>query len=368
MNNTCSPPSSVPIIDISPLVRLDKLIHNDSFDQHHLQDEELRGVAEQFAHAVETFGFFAITHHDVDPLIVKDAWDESKNFFDLEPEIKCSIPMTNNYPYGYENYESLGVKRNGSSAATDSKETFSIGPQNSAKSGMPPRKYPKDSPDTFSVALTKYFDAMEHLAKILFRGFALALQLEDVNWFLREGVFDDGHQCALRILNYPLIKYIRSNEDSNMTKLRIRAGAHTDYGAMTILKSGGPGLQLNLSTKKIDGDTNTHDNSSWFDVPHIPDAFIINLGDLMQRWTNDRWMSTLHRVIAVSDVGDADDDNVSNFESARRQSIAFFVNLNGNAKILPFDSCVDDKHPSQYSAITASEYLIRRHAQSMGMK
>jgi isopenicillin N synthase-like dioxygenase len=113
---------------------------------------------------------------------------------------------------------------------------------------------------------------------------------------------------------------------------------------------------------------NGDNNSSWFDVPHLSDAFIINLGDLMQRWTNDRWMSTLHRVIAVPDVAGADGDNADDgvFESARRQSIAFFVNVNGRAIISPFDSCVDDEHPSRYDAIMASDYLIRRHAQSMG--
>lgn len=361
--------NSVPIIDISPLVRLDHQIvdNNESFDRRHhlLQDEQLRDVAQQISHAVETVGFFAVTHHGVDPGIVHDAWVESKNFFDLDPNVKSSVPMTNDYPYGYENYESLGIKRSASSttaaaaaATTDSKETFSIGPQNSTKSGMPSRKFPPDAPETFSVALTNYFNVMEHLARILFRGFALALQLEDVNWFVREGVFDDGHQCALRILNYPSIKYCRVDDE----KVHIRAGGHTDYGAMTILKSGGPGLQLNLSPK--DGDN----NSSWFDVPHLSDAFIINLGDLMQRWTNDRWMSTLHRVIAVPDVAGADGDNADDgvFESARRQSIAFFVNVNGRAIISPFDSCVDDEHPSRYDAIMASDYLIRRHAQSMG--
>ena len=123
-------------------------------------------------------------------------------------------------------------------------------------------------------------------------------------------------------------------------------------------------MQLNLSPKTNEDDI-TH---SWLDVPHLPDAFIINLGDLMQRWTNDRWMSTLHRVIAVADDDDADTNGNVVFECARRQSIAFFVNVNGRASIAPFDSCVNDEHPSQYDAITASDYLIRRHAQSMGIK
>ena len=152
-------------------------------------------------------------------------------------------------------------------------------------------------------------------------------------------------------------------------QVHIRAGAHTDYGAMTILKSGGPGLQLQLASSSTDETNNTDNSPLWIDVPHLEDAFIINLGDLMQRWTNDRWKSTLHRVIAVADENNNDDETeIGTFKSARRQSIAFFVNMNGNATIVPFESCVDDERPSRYDAIKASEHLVRRHSQSMGNK
>lgn len=137
-------------------------------------------------------------------------------------------------------------------------------------------------------------------------------------------------------------------------------------GAMTILKSGGPGLQLKLANNN-DGTNNitTDDSSLWIDVPHLKNSFIINLGDLMQRWTNDRWKSTLHRVIAVSD--DDDDESSDGFHSARRQSMAFFVNMNGNAIIKPIESCINEDHPSQYGEIKASDYLINRHRQSMSI-
>jgi len=135
-------------------------------------------------------------------------------------------------------------------------------------------------------------------------------------------------------------------------------------GAMTILKSGGPGLQLKLANDETNS-TTTDDSSSWIDVPHLEGAFIVNLGDLMQRWTNDRWRSTLHRVIAVSDD---DDESSDGFHSARRQSMAFFVNMNGNAIIKPIESCIRKDHPSQYGEIKASDYLINRHRQSMSMK
>eukprot|EP00581_Thalassiosira_minuscula_P010408 CAMPEP_0183710434 /NCGR_PEP_ID=MMETSP0737-20130205/6170_1 /TAXON_ID=385413 /ORGANISM="Thalassiosira miniscula, Strain CCMP1093" /LENGTH=370 /DNA_ID=CAMNT_0025938705 /DNA_START=21 /DNA_END=1133 /DNA_ORIENTATION=+ len=363
--------NSIPIIDISPLVHLDER-SNDS------ENERLKSVVSQISSACETFGFFAVTNHGVDPQIIANAWDTSKDFFDLDPSIKGSVPMTSEYPYGYENHESLGIERNNAAAATrmnpssnlrpDSKETFSIGPLDNHKSGMPSRQWQKDAPASFAPALSQYFSVMENLARILFRGLALALQLDDASWFLHEGRFDEGHQCALRILNYPQLQY--EEEEERPKKVHIRAGAHTDYGAMTILKSGGPGLQLKLTSNKTDGEISNDESSSWIDVPHLSDALIINLGDLMQRWTNDRWRSTLHRVIAVpDDDGVVSVENTSNpriFQSARRQSMAFFVNMNGNANVVPFDSCIDEKHPCQYDSIKASDHLMQRHAQSMG--
>lgn len=346
----------IPIIDISPLVSLDC---NDSNSDSKVVTAELDNVIKSIRDACTTVGFFAITNHGVDTATINNAWKASEEFFDSDTSIKQSVPMTETYPYGYENVEMLGIERNKQCATTDSKETFSIGPADALKSNMPPRKFPSSSGGSsssingFEDALTNYYSAMKHLAKVLFRGFAMALK-EDMQWFLQEGRFDDGHQCALRILNYPQIRV-----DDDVNKVHIRAGAHTDYGAMTILKSGGPGLQLQLSK-----------DSTWIDVPHLEDSFIINLGDLMQRWTNDSWKSTLHRVVAVDEGSNRDDGSGGEkvFRSARRQSIAFFVNMNGNATVVPFETCVDSEQPSIYEPIKASEHLMQRHLRSMASK
>ena len=383
-NIDCTMKSTIPTIDISPLVRLDDEIrsglerHNNVVMQQN--DEELKVVINQIKHACETYGFFAVTNHGVNSDVIANAWNVSKDFFDSDASIKASVPMTPSYPYGYENFESLGIERTASTASTDaaavdeggnslllsdSKETFSIGPANSDMSGMPSRQFPQGAPSTFATALELYFTNMEHLAQILFRALALALELDDISWFLQDGRFDEGHQSALRVLNYPRLEYKKEND-----RCSIRAGAHTDYGAMTILKSGGPGLQLQLSSQHETAIDNTDESSSWIDVPHLEEenALVINLGDLMQRWTNEKWKSTLHRVVAVADKDDHANESSVMFQSARRQSIAFFVNVNGNATISPFESCIDKDHPSKYDAIKASDHLIQRHRQSMSMK
>ena len=360
----------IPVIDIAPLVNLTNYNTNAT-------SADLERVIESIADACQKYGFFAAINHGINTTTIDDAWNESIDFFDNDPAVKQSVSMATDYPYGYENYESLGVERSSAAASVDnntkagattttcspdSKETFSLGPLNSDLSKMPARKFPLNSSSNFAPALTSYYNAMEQLAKILFRGLAMALKLDDASWFLQEGLFDEAHQSALRILNYPELEYVQTDA-TNV----IRAGAHTDYGAITILKSGGPGLQLQLSKDK--------DTPTWIDVPHLENSFVINLGDMMQRWTNDKWKSTLHRVVAKN----SDEENTNNrsrsddgleqvFKSDRRQSIAFFVNVNGDATVTPLKTCVDERNPARYEPIKASEHLIQRHEQSMMAK
>lgn len=284
--------SSIPVIDISPLVRLSERRAGDEDEDEPSSPDDaasVGSVVDRIARACRTCGFFAVTNHGVEDGVVASAWDASKGFFDADRAVKTSCPMKEDYPYGYETHESLGTELSAASnLRPDSKETFSIGPRDGEASGMPPRKWPRGAPSSFAPALARYFDVMEHLASVLFLGLAMALGLDDSSWFLREGRFDDGNQCALRILNYPHLRY---DEGEGSGEVHIRAGAHTDYGAMTILRSGGPGLQLRLSsgaTGATNGATGAEDDAAWVDVPHLPDAFIINLGDLMQRWTNVR--------------------------------------------------------------------------------
>lgn len=120
----------------------------------------------------------------------------------------------------------------------------------------------------------QYYMAMERLAARLMQGFALALDLPG-DYFVDK---TDRHRSALRALNYPDLA-------GPPLPGQLRASGHTDYGALTILRADPSpgGLQVQ-----------THDGV-WHSVPEIKDSFVINLGDLMARWTNDRWTSTPHR-------------------------------------------------------------------------
>jgi len=289
-----------------------------------------RAVAKEIAHACETIGFFTIVGHGVPKADMDAAWNACIKYFDLPASDKRKIPMTEDYPYGYSGYleENLSAGY-GAVTLPDLKESFCIGPYNPAAL-MPAQLWP-DQPAELKVHLGQYYRHMEDLADRLLRLMALALDLD-------EGFFApkiSHHRSALRALNYPELK-------DEPVPGQIRAGEHTDYGTVTILKQD---LTGGLQVKNIKGE--------WCDVVPTPDSFIINLGDLMSRWTNDKWVSTRHRVVNPP-------------SKARRQSIAFFHNLNHDQNVACIPTCTGPANPPKYPDILAWELLMQKHLASVG--
>lgn len=242
-------------------------------------------VVDEILEACRTVGFFTITNHGVDQTIIQDAWSASADFFNLSEEEKLRHKASNDaeYPYGYEQKEQLskGKALDGVASIADdgtpieeSKETFAIGPDSIA-SGMPLRRW-MDTPTVprFQSALETYYENMEALSLRLLELFALALG-QPVYYF-RDKM--DRHMSALRLIHY------YPSEHAEQSSWVIRAGAHTDYGALTILNAGQPGLQV------LRYDAQNRSRTEWYPVPTVPGALIINLGDLMQRWTNGKWI------------------------------------------------------------------------------
>ncbi|CAB9507350.1 Probable 2-oxoglutarate-dependent dioxygenase [Seminavis robusta] len=310
-------------------------------------DDERRGVVELVGKACTSVGFFAITNHGVNSTRLESLWQSARDFFDLPAPVKLQSKTNNEteYPYGYEQSETLvvgkqldqGVKSDSLLPPPDQKETFSLGPNNPL-AGMPPRRFPSQPPE-LQEALEEYFQEMEHLATTLLEIFALALDLPQ-DWFQNKMT---RHMSALRLLNYFATDKNASADDK--TEI-VRAGAHSDYGALTILKAGGPGLQV----KWKDGE--------WVHVPFMEDSFVVNLGDLMQRWTNDKWVSTLHRVVVVPTSG-------ADGGAQRRQSIAYFCNVNGDTPVETLPTCIDEDHPLKYPKVLAKDHLMAKHLASM---
>src|SRR5579872_5504132 len=287
-----------------------------------------------------TTGFLAVANHGAPQSVIDGIWSKAKAFFDLpfEEKEKAKAPYKG-YPYGYlgPELEALAKSRN-VETPPDLKESFNGGP-----AAVPPGLTDPDAlafcyaptiwpekPHGFVDAWRTYYASMEDLAARIMKVFAAALNLPE-DYFAR---FIDAPVSALRALNYP-------EQHVPPKPGQLRAGAHTDYGSLTILlpQEGSKGLEIAAR------------DGSWIAVPPIPGAFVINLGDLMQRWTNDRWVSTLHRVV-----------NPSRQEGgmARRQSLAFFHQPNWSAEISCLDACLPPGQKPKYDSVLSGPYLMSK--------
>ena len=285
-------------------------------------------------------GFLAVSGHGVPQSTIDAAWNAARAFFDLPAveKLRARAPYPG-YPYGYLGPELEALARSrGEDTPPDLKESFNGGPL-SVPPGLEDEQalsfcyaatiWP-ERPAGFREAWEAYYRAMESLAARIMRVFAVALKLP-------EDAFEptiDRPISALRALNYP--------EQAMAPKPgQLRAGAHTDYGSLTILlpQAGSGGLQI------------VDPSGNWIDVPPVPGAFVINIGDLMARWTNDRWVSTLHRVVnPPPEQGGMD----------RRQSLAFFHQPNWDAEIVVLDQCLVAGEKPKYAPVLSGPYLMNK--------
>lgn len=270
-------------------------------------------------------GFLVLEGHGVSQKIISDQWTIVSEFFSSPLEIKreVKVPFLG-YPYGWigPDQEALAASK-GEKTPPDLKESFNGGPLTIPKNIKDPAAYefcyqptlwPKI--DEFKKTWETYYAAMEDLAKRIMAAFAEALGLES-SYFDR---FISNPISALRALHYP------TTTDAIIEKQQ-RAGAHTDYGSLTILlpQVGTTGLQI----KK---------KNSWIDVPALEDCLIINIGDLMELWTAGRWVSTLHRVIARPN-------------QPPRKSLAYFHQPDWDSIINPINS-------GNYESVVSGPYLM----------
>jgi isopenicillin N synthase-like dioxygenase len=179
------------------------------------------------------------------------------------------------------------------------------------------------------MAMEAYYAAMAAFVARIMALFADALGLPSD--FFESRI--DRHTSALRVLNYPAL--VEPPQPG-----QLRAGAHTDYGTVTVLRADDApgGLEVLVGDR-------------WTAVPLVADSFIINLGDAMARWTNDRWRSTLHRVVTPAAAVAA---------TSRRQSIAFFHNANWDAVIECIPSCLAVGESPRFAPVTAGEHLMSK--------
>ena len=307
-----------PIIDLAPFRR------DDARDR--------QAVARQIDEACREIGFFGVTGHGVDEAELQECYDQALAFFDLPLEEKLRIRQPAlEIVRGYipQGAGALAAAEEDRPVRPDLKESFTIGPLVAhpipSKEMAPlraPNLWPR-RPAGLRPAWVRAYLAFEALARHLMHACAMALGLEE-HWF-------DGrmnrHFSVFSALYYP-------DQHAAPEPGQLRSGAHTDFDALTILRPDRAPGRLQVMTKA----------GTWAEAPLVPGAFIVNIGDLLARWTNDRWVSTLHRV--VNPPGAA-------ARRSRRLSLGYFQEINPEVEVSALPGTVGAGSPAKYPPITA---------------
>lgn len=314
-----------------------------------------REAAAQIGQACARSGFFAVRGHSVSPVTVESMYAATRALFELPDDEKSQLVTDPSDPLRRGLSRRAAVARSNdpgsrlgrlaeeSGPADDLCETYSI----CTASDRNPRV---DNPVVGRVnrwphrpeiraAWLAYSQELAELARDVMRLFAISLGLSE-SWF--DDKIDDDIS-SLTANHYP-------PQTIAPAPGQIRKGQHTDWGSLTLLyQDGAPG---GLQVLGFDG--------SWHDVPAVEGSFVVNIGDLMSRWTNDLWVSTAHRVI-----------NPPREQAAsERYSIAYFHQPNFDAAITCIPTCLKPGDAPRYPTVTSGQYLLdkvaRMHAVAGG--
>ena len=298
-------------------------------------EAERRAFVEELGNAFHEIGFVAVKNHGVPQDLIDDFYGQSKSFFGLEKTQKRKYEIAG--MAGQRGYTSFGKEHAKQSTVADLKEFFQIG-QEVPAGHADEDKYPKnvhveERPD-FTQRGMELYQAFEESGKQLLRAIAIHLELP-------EHYFDDKIKYGnsiLRSIHYPPI----TEEPASA----IRAEQHEDINLITLLVGASAG-GLQLLTK----------DNEWKAVTPEADEIVINVGDMLQRLTNNYLKSTTHRVV-----------NPPREEWHKpRLSIPFFLHPKGDMDLTSLDRCITSDNPLAYEPITAGDYLDER-LREIGLK
>jgi isopenicillin N synthase-like dioxygenase len=296
-----------------------------------------REVARQIDAACCDTGFFLVTGHGIPADLINKARQRAIDFFALPEDEKMKVqrpPSKISRGFNWVGDRAIAYSM-GEKTPPDIQEAFGFGnerPDLAAKDDpvsakmYAPKIWPQQPAD-FREGLVSYYDAMEGLAQRVLGAMALALGLDE-DYFVDKF---DRQASNCRIIRYPAVK-------ETPLPGQLRAGTHTDYGIMTFVRGDDTpgGLQVQ------------HRSGDWIDL-HIPAGdFACNIGDLMMRWSNDRWVSTLHRV-AVPPPDATPQDRIS---------LVFFTNPNPDTTIACIEECLKPGETAKYPPVTVSEHYL----------
>jgi isopenicillin N synthase-like dioxygenase len=322
---------AIPVIDIAKFARGGRA--------------DRAAIADVVASACEGNGFFMISGHGFDERLLAACFAIARRFFELSIEEKRRVaPPSRDVFRGYFARE---VRRTAAYREKvehgDLKEEYLIGTpdprpsiQLAALPGMGPAiEWREQSniwpehPADFRATFLEFYAAMEGLSATMYRIFAAALHLPE-DYFVDK---TDQHGSNANWGYYPA-------QDTPPKPGQIRQGAHTDIGTFTILAADPSpgGLQVQTGS------------GNWIDVRPPRGTFAINLGDMMARWTNDRWRATMHRVVNPPEM----------LRHSVRQSMGFFCNPNHDAVIECLPTCLEPGDFPKYAPVLAGNHMRYR--------
>jgi isopenicillin N synthase-like dioxygenase len=303
---------SLPVVDVSGLYADDV--------------ETRREAAQRLGAACREAGFFYLTGHRVSARLIEELLAQSAAFFALpnDGKLEYYIGKSRNHrgyvPPGEEVFYG---------GARDQKESFDLcfelpdGAEDARRDPFAGANVWPALPG-FREAVGSYYAAVFELGRRLLSGFALALDLPET-FFDR---FVTAPPSQLRMLHYP------PNPAPDVT---VGIGAHTDYECFTILLPTKPGLEV------------MNGAGEWIDAPPRPDAFVVNIGDTLEMWTNGALVATSHRVRKVSE---------------ERFSFPLFFSCDYEVEVAPLPQFVTAERPARYPPVKAGEHLYAQTLQS----
>ncbi|KAH8094883.1 Clavaminate synthase-like protein [Cristinia sonorae] len=309
-----------------------------------ISQAEKRRTADEIVNGFKNVGFIYLDKHGIPEATIQNVFRKSADFFKLPSEVKDTLAWKD--PRANRGYVRIGRERVTQSSdaeeiaqlrakAPDYKESMEIG-----RDWDPTYKnhWPREADvPKFKSTILEFFQTCHELHVLVMRAIALGLDLDE-KWF--DGKIDEQYH-NMRLLSYPSVQTNLLRKEGQS-----RAGAHSDYGTLTLL------FQDSVGGLEVQ-----HPHTGQFQpATPIPGTIVVNAGDLLARWSNDTLRSTLHRVVAPPIEKLSETEGIT----PARQSIAFFCNPNGGAEIDCLPSCLDATEGKKYPAVTTEEYIVGR--------
>lgn len=329
---------TIPVVDLTPFIEYERTKNYDLISH----------LVAAWKQAFESIGFVIVKGHGVPETVCEKLQTDSVTFFKSEIEKKLTVGLKQGYGKG--GYVSLGEEVVGKTMVFNKHDAAAdesnCAEENDSFAEVVPdlvetleflqgyedkqqhHVFPQ-SPKSFEASIITYWESLRVFYKRMLHISALALGLKE-EFF--DQYFTDCYE-RLRLAFYPA--------QNNMKPVpgQLRYGPHTDYACFAIVKSDdAPGLEV------------LGKNGNWIPVTWQPDTFVVNAGDLFQRWTNDCWRSVIHRVA----------NPPTEKLNTHRLSLVLFVGPNRNSVIEPLETCVTEDNVAKYKPITCKEHLYRK--------